>query len=144
MLLARALQLPEQTGTSIFEDVDDKDWYAAEVQSATKAGIIQGAGDGGFHPDRAVTRQEMALMISKSMTYSGKADTQGSVEQMSLEGFSDQEEIASWAHDAMMKIVQAGIMQGDQHGALRPDETCTRAEMAVMIVRMLKEIQFIN
>lgn len=144
VLLARALQLPEQAGTSIFEDVDDKDWYAAEVQSATKAGIIQGAGDGGFHPDRAVTRQEMALMISKSMTYLGKEETQGSIEQMSLEGFSDQEEIASWAHDAMIKIVQAGIMQGDQHGALRPDETCTRAEMAVMIVRMLKEIQFIN
>ena len=42
-----------------------------------------------------------------------------------------------WSREALIFAVENGVLQGDQHGDLRPRANITRAEMAAVLVRLL-------
>ena len=47
-----------------FSDVNSSDWFYAEVMSAKAAGYISGYPDGTFKPNKVITRQEAAALIT--------------------------------------------------------------------------------
>lgn len=51
--------------------------------------------------------------------------------------FKDANEIPEWAREAVKKVVEKGWMQGDSEGTFRPNEPVTRAELAVVLSRMM-------
>lgn len=48
-----------------FSDVSNKDWFFKDVKNMFFAGIIKGATDTTFEPERAVTRAENAAMLNR-------------------------------------------------------------------------------
>eukprot|EP00825_Cyclidium_porcatum_P032546 TRINITY_DN34806_c0_g1_i2.p1 TRINITY_DN34806_c0_g1~~TRINITY_DN34806_c0_g1_i2.p1 ORF type:complete len:469 (+),score=46.74 TRINITY_DN34806_c0_g1_i2:330-1736(+) len=58
-----------------FVDVPANHWAYKAVMELSRAGIVDGMGDGTFKGDKTVTRYEMAQIVAKAMTKSDKADT---------------------------------------------------------------------
>lgn len=54
----------EQSGIqNPFSDVNESDWFTAELSAAFKNGIINGMGDGTFGAGKNITRQDMAVIL---------------------------------------------------------------------------------
>ena len=54
-----------------------------------------------------------------------------------LNRFSDGKSVSSYAQGSVAALVQAGVIQGDDAGNLNPKGSLTRAEMAVILHRVL-------
>jgi len=50
----------------------------------------------------------------------------------------DYDQVAGWAKDAVIKVVEKGIMIGDDQGFFRPAVPITRQETAVVVSRLLE------
>ncbi|MFS0726920.1 5'-nucleotidase C-terminal domain-containing protein [Paenibacillus sp. 1P07SE] len=139
-LLVRSLGLVETQGATGFSDVGANVWYSGVVGASVQAGLITGFEDGTFRPNERITREQAALMIVRAVEATG-GRTSGGADQ--LAGFRDGDSVSSWAAEAMAMNIREGIMQGD--GALlRPQHSATRAEVTVMLKRLLQYLQFIN
>ncbi|SDE55980.1 S-layer homology domain-containing protein [Paenibacillus sp. UNCCL117] len=153
-LLARGLGLGESAQSLAFDDVASADWFAGSVGAAVAAGLVQGDAEGSFHPNAAITREEMAVMLVRAMSAAGKAnraaatgeaETETKVEaEAALGAYSDQAAISSWAREAVAQVSQAGIVRGVADGRFAPAEPASRAQAAVMLKRLLQAVQFIN
>ncbi|MFC3767132.1 S-layer homology domain-containing protein [Paenibacillus sp. GCM10012303] len=143
-LLVRALGLAEnKAGASAYADVSTDDWYAGAVGAAAKAGLVQGFEDGTFKPDAAISRQEIAVMIARSLRVAGQTAPANSAGE-ALSAFNDRSEIAEWAQSAAAAAVREGIVNGVAEGQFAPADDVTRAQAAAMLKRMLQAVQFIN
>ena len=138
-LLQRSLGLTEESGAAgQFTDVQNGDWFFGAVEAAAKAGLVKGYDDGAFRPEQLITRQEMAVMVTRALTYSGKTTSLNASEVSTLlAGFSDAAEIGSWASEAAAIAVKLGIVQGRAADLYAPASNATRAEAVVMLKRML-------
>lgn len=139
-LLVRAMGLSEDI-ESKFLDVKSTDWFAGSVNAAAKAGLIDGYEGGVFKPASYITREQMAVMISRSLSLSGKhpaADVKG------LFTFADSQMIGTWAKDAVSQSVNAKIINGMTDQTFAPNENSSRAQAAVMLKRLLQYTGFIN
>lgn len=50
------------------------------------------------------------------------------------DGFSDMPDASHWAHEALQKAVENGLLKGS-HGKLHPEKALTRAELATIVNR---------
>ena len=112
-----------------FPDVPADSWYALAADWACEAGIVKGTDQGTFG-DGTVTRQELAVMLSRYDAYHGVAMAEGA-----LNLYSDAGEVASWAEEGMSHAVGMGLLEGAD-GKLSPQGTTTRAQLAVILQRM--------
>lgn len=94
-----------------------------------QAAYIQGYTDGTFKPNQAVTRTEMAALLTRTLLPS-------SSQPAATAGYADMP-AAAWASQAISEATQAGLMQGDGNGNFLPNRSITRAEMAVLLKRVL-------
>lgn len=142
-LLVRALGLEADTGYALsFTDVSKSKWYYGEVAAAFKAGIVKGASATTFAPNANITREEMAVMITRAMAEAGKeTDMTDAQVQEKLAKFKDAADIASWAQADVAKAVEFGIIEGRTADTFVAKANATRAESAVMIKRMYDQIQ---
>lgn len=142
-LLVRALGLGgSAAGNSAFVDIGAQAWFAGDVGTAAAAGLAQGTADGRFRPDNAITRQEIAVMLVKSLRLLDPSASETSDESPNLGSFKDGGAIADWARQSLQTAVQAGLLQGNAAGELRPGDAATRAETAVLLGRLLDALGF--
>lgn len=138
-LIVRALGASDSADdTAAFRDVSDDDWFAPAVHTAYAMGIVQGA-DGRFEPRRTISRQEIAVMLSRTMAWAEQAAPSANVK-----AFADDRLVRDWARDGIAAVSAAGIMQGDAGGALKPTAASTRAETAAMLKRLLEFIDYMD
>lgn len=89
---------------------------------------ISGYKDGLFHPERKITRAEMAAILASALDLQDKADiSYGDVKA------------DYWAADAIAKVTGAGLMKGYQDNKFKPGQTLTRAEMAAIAAVLAKD-----
>lgn len=69
-LLVRSLGLKEE-GATRFTDIPVSSWFAGTVGASAKAGLIEGFEDGSFRPNDRITREQMAVMITRAMAFAG-------------------------------------------------------------------------
>ncbi|MDN5362829.1 MAG: hypothetical protein PWP70_1876 [Moorella sp. (in: firmicutes)] len=103
------------------------------------------AGDSGFiNP----TRGNPEYLNSASPIFYAGADIGEGIDITKPGGllprFSDSQEIAPWAREAVATSIAAGIIRGETQGRLKPGSSATRAEAVVMLARTLRLLQFIN
>lgn len=137
-LLVRALGLSDAKDKAPFSDVNGQ-WFAAAVNTAYKAKLIEGYDDGTFRPNQTVTREELAAMVMRAVSYVGAKPNDKQGQGVS---FTDGADISTWATEAVKQAVQAGIIEGDSQGQFRPAQSASRAEAATMLYRLLKAVQF--
>lgn len=61
--IAQVAGLERKAEVSMFSDVPENAWYAADVEFAAKLGLMNGDGNGNFRPNDAVTRAELAAVV---------------------------------------------------------------------------------
>ncbi|MDF2985458.1 MAG: hypothetical protein K0R50_968 [Eubacterium sp.] len=89
---------------------------------------VSGYKDGLFHPERKITRAEMAAILASALNLQEKADiSYGDVKA------------DYWAADAIAKVTGAGLMKGYQDNKFKPGQTLTRAEMAAIAAVLAKD-----
>lgn len=123
------------SGTNAFSDVNSNDYYAKYVAWANDYGIIKGIGENKFAPNDKVTREQMAVIMLNFATFLKKAD----VKDSSL-AYADSASISSWAIDGAKYCQGTKMITGRDGGSFAPQESATRAEVAVMIERFIKAI----
>lgn len=120
---------PESAAANIFDDVRESDYYAAAVAWAAGEGIVAGVGGGKFAPERAVTRQELSVMLYQYAAYKGY--------DMSARGdmgrFTDTARIADWALDGMTWLVGTGVLNGRTSGEIDPRGSAARVDAASLL-----------
>lgn len=118
-----------------FKDVSTSHWSNRYVNWAAETNVVDGYEDGTFRPDRAVTRQEMAVMVRNFAQSTGKQFPSIN----SVVTFRDQNQIASWASSAVKLCQQAGVINGDADTRrFRPKDRASRAEAASICYKFLK------
>ncbi|PKM77559.1 MAG: serine protease [Firmicutes bacterium HGW-Firmicutes-15] len=110
-----------------FIDYQDIPWWALEaVLAAKEHGLISGYADGSFQPARAVTRSEMAVILSR-LAGETKAVTSAELP------YQDSEQIPSWARDAFVQLYERGLLTIFPGELLEPNRPVTRAEAAALL-----------
>ena len=132
-ILYRIAGEPESTATNPFADVADGQWYTNAVIWAAENGIIKGVNTTTFAPNDQITREQIATILFR---YAKAEKVEGK-----LAGFPDAEKVSDYAADAMAWAVEQGLINGisesDGKTYLAPQETATRAQIAVILMRYL-------
>jgi hypothetical protein len=135
VMVARALEL-DQPASDNFSDVIPGSYYYDAIASAKAAGIALGS-HGLFYPDGKLSRQDAAVLLARALSADGHALPAASAADLS--GYSDADSVSSYAAEGVAALVNAGILQGSG-GALYPKRMISRAEMAVILYRVLEWI----
>ena len=114
-----------------FADVDYTEWYAEYLKWAVGNGIIEGYDDNTFRGENVITRQEMAVVVSKFIAFAG-VELENDVDI----SFDDEEDIAQWAKPYVADISKKAVVRGDNYGRFNPRKELTRAETAVIITNI--------
>ncbi|GIP19483.1 hypothetical protein J40TS1_51250 [Paenibacillus montaniterrae] len=143
-LLVRALGLTEKPQHVSYSDIQSENaWYVGAIGAAAAAGLIEGFSDGTFRPNTFITREQMVVMLGRAIRFTGELPA-ATAENSQLESFTDYSELADWAKGDAEQLLAAGIIEGTEDAAFAPKEPATRAQSAVLLVRMLRYLDFIN
>lgn len=115
-----------------YNDVQADRWYAPYIASAYKAGIITIGANGKFRPEEDITREEMAVMVSRALNLKKPSDRYPVVD------FADKALISEEAVSDVAAVVQAGIMNGKPGKIFDPSGFTKRAEAAKTIYLLYK------
>mgnify|MGYP002407043959 CR=1 FL=1 len=142
-LLITALNLEVNKGAVLaFQDVPAGAWYHDSVATAVNGGLIKGYSDSVFAPDENITREQLAVIISRVLQMkSSEPAADGNSEQI-INKFTDQGDIAPWARQGIALAVSHGIVSGVSEDTFAPRVTASRAEAAVMILRLYRQLDF--
>nr|WP_275440301.1 glycosyl hydrolase 53 family protein [Paenibacillus sp. ACRRY] len=129
-------QAPNTTGY-LLSDVSEGQWYTDSIRLGLQMNIIQGRPDGSFGVHERVTREEMAVILQRVMQAVKQDETSGLDVSTGAE-FRDNEEIASYAKQAVSSMQRLGLLKGMGDGNFAPKQTANRAQGAVVVARMLE------
>ncbi|MBA2133858.1 S-layer homology domain-containing protein [Capillibacterium thermochitinicola] len=102
-------------------------WVEDSVKNLIAQGILHGYPDGTFRPDQSITRAELAKTLAVAYGLNAAGD-QGQ--------FPDAK--GHWAENYIAALAEAKIITGYPDGSFKPEAPVTRAEMVVMLTRLLK------
>ncbi|GIO36064.1 hypothetical protein J41TS12_09250 [Paenibacillus antibioticophila] len=140
-LLVHSLGLNLDSGASTFTDVGADHPSSREIEAAVKSGLIKGRTPDIFDPSALITRQEMAVMMDNAAQFAGKRP--GSDASM-LAGFKDQAEVSAFARQPVARLLELQIMNGVSATSLAPKAHATKAQAAVVVMRMLRVLELSN
>lgn len=114
---------PDVQPKSEFDDTISH-WAREDIEFLYNKGIVKGVTANRFEPDRSITRAEFAKLASLLLDLKTAAQNV----------FSDVSD-DSWYKQYVMLAYTAGLVTGDA-GEFRPNDSMTRAELAVIADRM--------
>ncbi|QIB27539.1 S-layer homology domain-containing protein [Caloranaerobacter azorensis] len=105
-------------------------WAKDYILKLYEMGIVSGDSNKRYYPDRGITREEMAVLISKALKLKG--------EDYQL-NYADKDKIKDWAVDYVRAVSKAGYLNGFEDNTFKPDRYITREEAAWTIAKILGE-----
>ncbi len=137
--IARALaggddHVPSGPAAATFGDVDQEHWAYNYVEYCAANGIVQGYWGETYHPDEVVTRDQMAVYVSRAIaTPTGEAGLTGYTGP-DTPSFTDVG-ADHWAYRYIEYAKEHGVVQGYWDGRYQPALPVTRDQMAMYIAR---------
>lgn len=132
-LLARVLDFNIMAANQDLEANDNDRNTPAYLNAALRAGIIKGDLQNDLALQRGISREEMAVMVSRVL----------STQNIPVEAYSgtrnfigDWEAISSWARNEVEILNNLGILQGRPDSSFAPRQAGTRAEAAAVARRL--------
>lgn len=120
-----------QAGEHSFTDVAEDKYYADAVAWAAENDIVNGYSDTVFAPEKAMSREEMAVVLYRYAQYKGwDVSAQGD-----LSRYTDSESVSAWSAEAMTWAVGAKVMNG-MDGRLAPQGDALRSQTATVLMRV--------
>lgn len=105
----------------------DNHWAAMQIKSMIDGGIINGYPDNTFKPDHEITRAEFVTMVNKAYRFTATTEI----------NYPDVDK-AHWFAAEISKAKAAGYLSGYADGTMKPGNTITRQEAAVIIAKASK------
>ncbi|KAF5066547.1 S-layer homology domain protein [anaerobic digester metagenome] len=143
-MVVRALGLELGKGTDSFTDIDSADWFKPFAETASQYGIIMGYNEKTFAPNDKITREQAIAMTARAMKLTGK-ETELSDQELNsiLNAFSDAQDVSNYAKKSLGVCLKHDIISGTGNGYLSPKNDVTRAEVAVILEKLLKKSNLI-
>ncbi len=114
------------TTAAQFTDVNEGDWFYANVMRAVELGILKGKGEGIFAPYDNITRRDFAIMLAQSLGNSNDGEATSPFKDVADNDYG----VVSIAY-----LYEKGIVTGDDKGNFNPDSNITRQEAAIMLAK---------
>ncbi len=119
--------------SSHFTDVDPT--YQPYVETALAKGWLEGYPDGTFHLYDTATREQMAILVDKSLGLGDQAlALSGSQIAATLASFLDEVAVSPSARPFVALAIQKGLISGDSR-RLNPLDPITRAQFSMVVFR---------
>ncbi|WP_166240938.1 S-layer homology domain-containing protein [Paenibacillus turpanensis] len=143
-IIVRGLGLKLDKHSNPFSDVKSTDWYSNVISTAYSHELINGFEDGSFRPMEKITREQAMAIIANAMKITGlKAKLSMEQSGERLNAFADADQLSQWAKAHAADSLQAGIVSGRNGNKLAPTANITRAEVAVLVQRLLQKSELI-
>lgn len=131
--------------TVSFDDVEYDDYYYNAIRFMCANGIMTGVTDKEFDPTAAITRAEVATIISRTymsivrcleLAFKQKI-TIPRIQHISFKDVVN----GDWFYNYVYDTQTLGLMSGDGDGTFAPNRSITRAEGAAVMCRLFKAIE---
>jgi hypothetical protein len=144
-IVVRALGLMHPgTGKASFSDVSKNDWYYDAVSIAYEYGIISGYGNDKFGPNDKISHEQAMAMIARAMKITKlKADFKNGEAEQLIASYGDFKKASSWAKNSIALCVKTGVVPDGSGKLVAPKDNLTRAEVAVIVQRLLQKSKLI-
>ena len=106
-------------------------WAEDVIRDLEARGILTGYDDGNFKPDIGVTRQEIAVIMTRALDLEEKAAEYADKDT----GFADDQNVAAWGRGAINLMVEMGIYTGYDDNEFKPNKTILRQELIAVVMR---------
>ncbi|MDI6603690.1 MAG: S-layer homology domain-containing protein [Thermoanaerobacteraceae bacterium] len=116
-----------------FRDVKSSDWYYNDIQKGVAAGYISGYENNMMNPDKFITREETASIISRLLKLPQATNYDA------LNKFKDSNKISDWAKNAVDAVATNGLISGYSDGTFQAQNYITRAETVVILQRSINK-----
>ncbi len=137
VFVARTLKLSPVAYTTKYKDISDGKWYTDDVLSASSKGLLLGYTDGTFRPNVKLSRTEMTAIMMRVYELLMKEDL-SKIAATVTEDFADFKDVGNWAKTYVKAAKGAGIVEGVGKNKFEPNRIVTRAELAKIIVEILR------
>lgn len=117
---------------SRFSDIPWWHWAKERIEAVAEAGIVAGYPSGAYCPSQPLTRDQMAVYISRALAGGDEAVPEGP----SSPHFSDVP-THHWAYKYIEHAYSRGVVSGYPNGSYRPGDVVNRGQMAVFIARAM-------
>lgn len=121
---------PTVATKTVFSDVPDGKWYSVAVNWAASKNVVSGYPDGSFHPNQAITREQMTAILFRYSAIKGYDTEINSQKRVNM--FSDAGQVSNYARETVEWAVQKSIISGTQKG-IEPKSFANRAQIAVIL-----------
>ncbi|WP_456277594.1 S-layer homology domain-containing protein [Bacillus sp. AK128] len=129
-MTTRLLGIDSNGQSQTFSDIPTDHWAYSSIQGALEHGLLDK--DKKFYPNRSMTREDMAIVISKGLKLVP-------VDEDEL-NFKDSYNIKK-APKLVAAAAQAGLIKGHLDGTFKPQGNLTRAQASVIFVRMYQYLE---
>ncbi len=121
-----------------FEDVN-----SLAVTKAYQMGIVKGTSATTFHPNKNITRQEIAAMMMRSARLLDTMKGYTLTQNIDISGitFADKEDISAWAMTDVKELYKLGLMKGVGNNMIAPLEPTTIEQSILLSLRLYKKFE---
>lgn len=127
---------PQAKGQGAFSDVSADSYFAAAVDWCAENSVINGYENGNFGGNDTLTREQLAVLLYRYAVLNGSETGSGN-----LDNYPDAAKVGEWAKVGMGHAVGLGLITGRDDGQLDPKGSATRAQLAVILQRLMTPAQ---
>jgi len=143
-IAVRAMGLAQGTTESSFADVSSSDWFNGYVDTATVYSLITGYDNTSYGPNDTITREQAMAILARAMKLTGLSVSLTDSEVSAvLANYTDGASVSGYAKASAAACIKTGIVSGTGATTISPKAFVTRAEVAVMVQRMLQKAELI-
>ena len=133
---------PAVSGTTPFTDLT-ANWYKPAILWAYQNNVVAGTSPTTFAPERPVTREQIAVILTQYMFHVLKMERTWTPADLSK--FPDGANVSGWAKEAMQDAVALGLINGskapDGTVYLDPQGSATRQQVATILMNFCQNVK---
>ena len=133
---------PAVSGTTPFTDLT-ANWYKPAILWAYQNNVVAGTSPTTFDPERPVTREQIAVILTQYMFHVLKMERTWTPADLST--FPDGAQVSGWAKEAMQDAVALGLINGskapDGVVYLDPQGSATRQQVATILMNFCQNVK---
>ena len=133
---------PAVSGTTPFTDLT-ANWYKPAILWAYQNNVVAGTSPTTFDPERPVTREQIAVILTQYMFHVLKMNRTWTPADLST--FPDGAQVSSWAKEAMQDAVALGLINGTKASDgvvyLDPQGSAARQQVATILMNFCQNVK---